>query len=65
MILSESRTSVIELVKKTIAITQTKYKYCIYNNGCHLDESVQAHIQIHECLKDVFFYIDRFQQKNH
>lgn len=65
MISSESRKSVIELLKKTIEVTKTSYKYCIYDNGCHLDESVQAHFNTHECLKDMKFYIDRFHQKNH
>ena len=50
---------------KTIDITKTSYKYCIYDNGCHLDESVKAHIDSHKSLKDMKFYIDRFHLKNH
>ncbi len=65
MISAESRNSVIDLLKKTIDITKTSYKYCIYDNGCHLDESVKAHIDSHKSLKDMKFYIDRFHLKNH
>jgi len=65
MISAESRKSVIELLKKTIEITNTSYKYCIYDNGCQLDESVKAHISSHMPLKDMKFYIDRFHLKNH
>jgi len=46
-------------------ITKNNYKYCIYDDGCHLDESVHAHLELYSILKDVKFYIDRFHLKNH
>ena len=65
MISAESRASVIRLLKTTIEITQNSYKNCIYDNGCHLDESVKAHIDCHPTLSNMRFYIDRFHLKNH
>ena len=65
MISAESRNSVIQLLKETIEVTNTIYKYCIYDNSCHLHESVKAHIDSHESLKNMKFYIDRFHLKNH
>ncbi|CAF1046323.1 unnamed protein product, partial [Brachionus calyciflorus] len=39
------------------------YKHFIYDDGCHLDETVQANIDKHLVQKDMVFFIDRFQLK--
>lgn len=65
LITSESRASVISLLKEIFLITKNQYKFCLYDDGCHLDESVQAHIKEHFVLKEVVFLIDRFHLKNH
>ena len=65
MITSESRASIITLLKEIFELTKKDYKFCLYDNGCHLDESVQAHIEDNFVLKNVTFLIDRFHLKNH
>jgi len=65
MITSESRASIITLLKVIFELTKKDYKFCLYDDGCHLDESVQAHLEDHLVLKNVTFLIDRFHIKNH
>ena len=52
-------------MKQIFSLTNSQYKYCLYDNGCHLDESIQAHVNDHQILKDVSCYIDKFHLKNH
>ena len=65
MISSESRALVLILLDEVFNITKNSYKYCFYDNGCHLDESLQTHIDKHPILKDLIIKIDRFHLKNH
>lgn len=65
MISSESRTSVLYILNEVFKITKFKYKYCLYDDGCHLDESLKIHINEYPELNDLKIYIDRFHIKNH
>jgi hypothetical protein len=65
MISSESRASVLFLLNEVFKITKFKYKYCLYDDGCHLDESLKIHIHEYPELKDLIIYIDRFHIRNH
>lgn len=65
LITSESRTDVIEFLKNLFTITERAYEYCLYDNGCHLSESIQANLAHNNILKDLKCYIDKFHLKNH
>ncbi|RNA01588.1 hypothetical protein BpHYR1_028691 [Brachionus plicatilis] len=65
LITSESRASVISLLKDIFEITKNEYKYCIYDDGCHLAESVQSQKNEHSNLKNLIFLIDLFHLKKH
>ena len=65
MISSESRASVLYLLNEVANITNFEYKFCFYDDGCHLDESLQVHIDEYPSIKNLKIYIDRFHLKNH
>ncbi len=65
LIRSESNKSVIDLLKKIFMTTDHNYNYCLYDNACHLDETIKSNSDQHTILNAISFFIDRFHLKNH
>ena len=59
------RSESLTLIKAKLTELNKKqpFKYCIYDNACHLSSSVQNHN--HFDLLPISFYIDRFHINNH
>lgn len=64
IIRSESLHLVVTKIKYLLEKSSRKVEFCIYDNGCHLDETVQK-IPENNNLKSLKFLIDRFHIKNH
>lgn len=62
---SEKRSDVLKLVCDISSNLQKNFKYCIYDNGCHLAETYKIHGVEFRQLDGMKFYIDRFHIKNH
>jgi hypothetical protein len=65
MVRSESLTLVKELIEKTNKAVEKSLEFCIYDNGCHLSESIKKTHASNEYVKDIICAIDRFHIKNH
>lgn len=68
LIKSESLKMVADLITKTITLTKNEIKFCIYDNGCHLDVYVNnpANTQFeNSILKSITYKVDRFHLNNH
>jgi len=64
MLRSESLEIVSDLIIKTNKLTDNKFKFAVYDNGCHLGELVESKIK-NVFISDIKFVIDRFHQYNH
>ncbi|CAF1043593.1 unnamed protein product, partial [Brachionus calyciflorus] len=69
MIRSESTTLATKFLYETVNLVNKSFKYCIYDNACHLDEHCQINLKInkeeYKCLKETHFVIDNFHINNH
>ena len=67
MIKSESRRSVMHILKECFEYGQKSFKNCIYGDACHLHESIKCNNLLDKFLelKSVSCFIDRFHIKNH
>ena len=53
------------LLQKIFIITENDYEYCLYDNACHLAESIKAHKEVYPILENLSCFIDKFHLKNH
>jgi hypothetical protein len=65
MITSESRKMILQTLQEICALIDYNFDYIIYDNACHLDETLKINAENYSRLKNVKCYIDRFHQVNH
>ena len=65
MVKSELKSDVIEMLQSTIEICQKKIDYCIYDDGCHLDEMASNRNIKFKYIEKMNFFIDKFHIYNH
>ena len=65
MINGESRHLILELLNDTFNMIDNNYDFLIYDDACHLSESLKKHEKRYPRLKNTKLYIDRFHLGNH
>jgi hypothetical protein len=65
MVKSEGRSDILNNLINTMKINGKNYKYIIYDDACHINETVMKHKKIYEKLANIDFYIDKFHLRNH